>query len=110
MSFMKEYLIDCQETLVNQTAKASGFSEDLIWDVIEAVADSPTSVGAMEDTEEICNIMMKGEKGVRAEYEERTGNIIKGNTILDLYEDIKFDSKNDMLCDIIYSIRELRRS
>ena len=34
MSYMKEYLIECQEELVNNTAKASGFSEDLIWDVI----------------------------------------------------------------------------
>ena len=110
MSYMKDYLMDRQYELIDEAAVKSGFSTDFIWDVIEAVADSPTSVGAMEDTEEICNIMMKGEKGVRAEYEERTGNIIKGNTILDLYEDIKFDSKNDMLCDIIYSIRELRRA
>lgn len=110
MSYMKEYLIECQEKLVSKTAKASGFSEDLIWDVIFAVGDSPTSVGAMEDTEEVCMIMLKGEKGVRAEYEERTGNTIKGNTILDLYEDIEFNNKNDMLCDIIYTIRELRRA
>lgn len=109
MGMMKEYLMDCQENLISKTAAESGLSKDLIWDIVDAVGESPTSEGLWENTESVCDIAKKGIKGIYAEYTERTGNIIKGNTILDLYEDYKYDTQEDMLCDIIYTIRELRR-
>ena len=109
MGMMKEYLIDTQERMIEQASNEGGLSRDLIWDVVEAVNESPNSEGPLEDTFEVCNIAKKGIKSIYAEYSERTGNIIKGNTILDVYEDYKYDTKEDMLCDIIYTIRELRR-
>lgn len=109
MGMMKEYLMDTQERMIDIASEKGGISKDTIWDVIEAVSGSPTSEGPLEDTYEVCRIAEKGIKSIYAEYTERTGNIIKGNTILDVYEDYKYDTQEDMLCDIIYTIRELRR-
>lgn len=109
MGMMKEYLMDTQEWMIAIASEKGDISKGTIWDIIEAVSEGSTSEGPLEDTYEVCRIVEKGIKSIYAEYTERTGNIIKGNTILDVYEDYKYDTQEDMLCDIIYTIRELRR-
>lgn len=109
MSYMKDYLMDRQYELIDEAAAKSGFSADFIWDVIEAVSESPTSEGPLEDTIDICDIVKHGEIGAIVEYESKTGNVVGETMISDLYENYEYDSRDDMLCDIIYTIRELRR-
>lgn len=108
MSYMKEHLMDTQDKLISQAAQQGKLDKFLIWDIVDTTCELSDD-DLLEVTQDICDIAKKGIKGIYAEYEERTGNVIKENKILDLYEDIEFDSQNDMLCDIIYSIRELRR-
>lgn len=110
MSYMKEHLMEKQEALVKQASLVGGLSEGLIWEVIDSVAYlNPTSEGPLGDTEEICSIAKLGETRIISEFEFLTGTAVDETSFSDFSEEHKFDSKNDMLCDIIYSIRELRR-
>lgn len=109
MSYMKEYMIDIQDKMISKAAAESGIEKDVLWLALDVIANSPTSEGPLEDIEDVCEIVRHGEKSIITEFEERTGCIVKRNKILDLYEDVKYDSRSELLCDIIYTLRELRR-